>query len=127
MGSYSNNGYYSRNTSTSFDALLLLKAWKLLSVVSSNAIFNITEYRFSSPTPILNLLQISGKTFLRTVRKFFGGSPEGEIPLVNWVFKAKILIFTFSLPCKYLGNAIDLPYFFLNSEILPKFLFFPKI
>jgi hypothetical protein len=41
MNGYSSNGCFSKNTSTSFDALESLKARELLSVVLSNSKLNI--------------------------------------------------------------------------------------
>jgi hypothetical protein len=64
------------------------------------------------------LVQKTGQNFLRTVRKFWSGISGGEIRAVNEVFGVEILRFTLCLPCKYLRDAIAVPYFWQNNQIL---------
>jgi hypothetical protein len=63
-------------------------------------------------------LKKTGRQFWRTVRQFWSGIFGGEIRVVYEVFGVEILLITLCLPCKYLGDAIAVPYFWQKRCIL---------
>jgi hypothetical protein len=79
----------------------------------------VIEYYFLMfAQSFLVLAQKTGQKLLRTVRKFWSGIFRGEIREANDVFGVEILRFTLCLPCKYLSDAIAVPYFWQKRRIL---------